>query len=355
MSVPLSVLDLSPVASGSSGAQALRNTLDLARHAERLGYHRYWLAEHHNLPSVASSAPEIMIGQVARETTTIRVGSGGIMLPNHSPLKVAEWFRVLEGLFPGRIDLGIGRAPGTDQITALALRRSRDAIAVDDFPQQLAEMLAYNGDDFPDNHPFKSISAVPVDVDLPPIFLLGSSDYSAHYAAAVGFGFAFAHHINPRDAVTVMRAYREGFTPSEYLDAPWAILGISVICADTEQRAAELRRSVDLSFLRLQSGKRAPLPSPEEAAAYEFSPAEQAQVEANRNRFIAGDPATVKARIEELVERSAADEVMITTNIHDHAERVHSYELLAEAFGLQPPAQPLPQTSSAGTWEEGRR
>ncbi|HUG16754.1 MAG TPA: LLM class flavin-dependent oxidoreductase [Thermomicrobiales bacterium] len=338
MTRPLSVLDLSPVGSGSTGAQALNNTLDLARHAERLGYHRYWLAEHHNLPSVASSAPEIMIGQVARETSTIRVGSGGIMLPNHSPLKVAEWFRVLEGLFPGRIDLGIGRAPGTDQITALALRRSRDAIAVDDFPQQLAEMLAYNTDSFPDGHPFKTISAVPVDVSLPPIFLLGSSDYSAHYAAAVGFGFAFAHHINPRDAVAVMRAYREQFTASEYLSAPWAILGVSVICAETEERAAALGRSVDLSFLRLQSGKRAPLPSPEEAAAHEFTPAEQAQALANRDRFIVGSPATVKARIEQLAEQCAADEVMITTNIHDHAERVRSYELLAETFGLEPVA-----------------
>lgn len=336
MPLPVSVLDLSPVGSGSTGAQALNNTLDLARHAERLGFSRYWLAEHHNLPSVASSAPEIMIGQVARETSTIRVGSGGIMLPNHSPLKVAEWFRVLEALFPGRIDLGIGRAPGTDQITALALRRSRDAMAADDFPQQLAEMLAYNSDDFPDGHPFKTISAVPVDVDMPPIFLLGSSGYSAHYAAAVGFGFAFAHHINPHDAVAVMRAYREQFTPSEHLDKPWAILGLSVICADTEERAAELGRSVDLSFLRLQANKRGPLPSPEEAAAYQFTPAEQTQALANRNRFIVGAPATVKARIDELVEQCAADEIMVTTNIHSHAERVHSYELLAEMYDLTP-------------------
>jgi luciferase family oxidoreductase group 1 len=334
MTLHLSVLDLSPVPSGTSGSEALRNTLDLARHAERLGYRRYWLAEHHNLPSVASSAPEIMIGQVARETEHIRVGSGGIMLPNHSPLKVAEWFRVLEALFPGRIDLGIGRAPGTDQLTALALRRSRESLVVDDFPSQLAELLAYTDGSFPENHPFRAISAVPVDAPLPPIFLLGSSDYSAHYAAAIGVGFAFAHHINPHDAVTVMQAYRAQFQPSEALSEPWSILGMAVLCAETDERAEELAASLDLSFLRLQQNRRGPLPSPEEARNYPYTPEERIQVQTNRTRFTIGSPETVKAAVIALAEQCAADEVMITTNVHSHADRVRSYELLAEAFGL---------------------
>ena len=199
MALPLSVLDLSPVPAGSTSGQALRNTIDLAHLADRLGYTRYWLAEHHNFPGIASSAPEILIERVATETTHLRVGSGGIMLPNHAPLKVAETFRVLEALHPGRIDLGIGRAPGTDTRTALALRRSRAALGADDFPEQLAELLAFSSGHFPAGHPFESVIAVPTDVDLPPIWLLGSSDYSAQAAAALGLGYAHAHHINPAE------------------------------------------------------------------------------------------------------------------------------------------------------------
>jgi luciferase family oxidoreductase group 1 len=334
VSLPLSVLDLTPVPSGSTGAEALENTLDLARHAERLGYSRVWLAEHHNLPSVASSAPEIMIGQIGRETSTIRIGSGGIMLPNHAPLKVVEWFRVLEGLFPGRVDLGIGRAPGTDQMTALALRRSREAVVGDDFPAQLAELLAYDTGAFPENHPFRSIIAMPQDIPLPPIFLLGSSGYSGHYAAAIGVGFAFAHHINNRDAAEVMKTYRENFQPSEKLARPHAILATSVLCAETDEEAEKLAASIDLSFLRIQRNERAPLPSLEEAAAYQPTLEEQARIRANRARFTIGSPETVKARILELAEETQADEVMLTTSIHSHAARVRSYELIAEAFGL---------------------
>src|SRR4051812_45245844 len=215
MAFPLSVLDLSPIGTGSSASEALRNTIDLARLADRLGFTRYWLAEHHNMPGIACSAPEVVIGAVARETERLRVGSGGIMLPNHTPLKVAETFRVLAALHPGRIDLGIGRAPGTDQLTALALRRSREALTADDFPAQLGELLAFASDTFPEGHPFRAVHAVPDEVPLPPIWLLGSSDYSAQVAAMIGVGFAFARHISPDGAAEAMRLYREQFTPSE--------------------------------------------------------------------------------------------------------------------------------------------
>jgi len=309
MAIPLSVLDLSPVATGSSSGQALRNTLELARLADRLGYTRYWLAEHHNMPGVASSAPEIVIGHVADETSRIRVGSGGIMLPNHSPLKVAETFRVLEALHPGRIDLGIGRAPGTDQVTALALRRSRGSLGADDFPQQLNELFAF-------------------------AWLLGSSDYSSRAAAVLGLGFAFAHHINPDGAITAMREYREAFTPSAYLQTPHAILTISAICADTDAIAAELATSVELTMLRLRSGRPGLLPSPAEAAAYPYTAAERFQVQAYRSHLIAGAPAKLFEKIGELARESEADEVMVTTIVHNQHARLHSYELLAEQFGL---------------------
>jgi luciferase family oxidoreductase group 1 len=332
--LPLSVLDLSPIGTGSTASEALRNTIDLARLADRLGYTRYWLAEHHNMPGVASSAPEIVIGAVARETAHLRVGSGGIMLPNHTPLKVVETFRVLEALYPGRIDLGIGRAPGTDQLTALALRRSREALTADDFPAQLGELLAFAADQFPADHPFRAVRAVPVDVALPPIWLLGSSDYSAQVAAAIGVGFAFARHINPDGALEAMRAYREQFTPSEALPEPKTILTVSVICADTDERADMLASSSALSFLRLRGGQPGLLPSPEEAAAYPYTPMERMQMETARTRHIIGAPATVRARLDELIAQTNADELMVTAMIHSHAERLHSYALLAEMFGL---------------------
>lgn len=334
--IPLSVLDLSPVGSGSTATQALRNTLDLARLAERLGFTRYWLAEHHNMPGIACPAPEVVIAAVARETTHLRVGSGGIMLPNHTPLKVAETFKVLEALYPGRIDLGIGRAPGTDQMTALALRRSREAMSAEDFPAQLAELLAFADDHFPDNHPFRSVRAVPVDVPLPPIWLLGSSDYSAQVSAAIGVGFAFARHISPHGAAEAMRLYREHFTPSDYLGAPRTILATSVLCAETDAEAEELAASVDLSFLRLLSGRPGPLPSPAEALAYHYTDAERVQVQSRRTHHIIGGPATVRARLTELLARTEADELMVTSMIHDHQARLRSYELLAEIFGLRP-------------------
>lgn len=334
MTLPLSVLDLSPVASGSTSPEALRNTIDLARLADRLGYTRFWLAEHHNMPGVASSAPEILIGHVASATTHIRVGSGGIMLPNHTPLKVVETFRVLEALHPGRIDLGIGRAPGTDHVTALALRRSREALGAADFPAQLAEVLAFSRDQFPDGHLFQTVTAVPNDVALPPIWLLGSSDFSALAAADQGMGFAFAHHINPEYAVPAMRAYREHFRPAAHLPEPRAILTVSVICADTDAEAEGLASSMDLAFLRLRSGRPGLLPSPAEARAYPYSAAERAQIQAYRPHRTVGSPETVERRLRTLADQTSADELMIMTMIHRHEDRLRSYELLAERFGL---------------------
>ncbi len=339
MAFPLSVLDLSPVDSGSTGAQALRNTIDLARHADQLGYKRYWLAEHHNTTSLVSSAPEIMIGHVADATTHIRVGSGGIMLPNHAPLKVAETFRVLEALHPGRIDLGIGRAPGTDRITAFALRRSEEALGADEFPELLAELLAFTGGEFPERHPFRSVKATPDDIDLPPIWLLGSSGYSAQAAAQLGLGFAFAHHINPAAALPAIQLYRDNFTPSSYLQEPHIILATSVICADTDEQAEYLASSMRLAWARMQSGKSAPIPSPEEASAYHYNPLELAHMQAYRARQTLGSPATVKTRLLELIEQTGANELMITTLIYGYENRVRSYELLAEAFELQSPTE----------------
>src|SRR6201981_1749909 len=234
----LSVLDLSPVSAGSTAPQALRNTVDLARLTDELGYTRFWLAELHNTRLIASSVPELMIGHVANATKRIRVGSGGVMLPNHSPLHVAEAFRVLEALHPGRIDLGLGRAPGTDTVTALALRRSRQAVFSDEFPQQLDELLGFVSDDFVEEHPFRDVKAMPADVGTPETWLVGSRDFSAQLAAKLGLGFAFAHHIQPSPAITALRMYREYFRPSKYFAEPKALAAVSVVCASASGRAA---------------------------------------------------------------------------------------------------------------------
>jgi len=335
MAFPLSILDLSPIDAGSSGRQALQNTIQLARRADELGYTRYWLAEHHNSSSIASSTPEILIESIARETTRIRVGSGGIMLPNHTALKVAETFHVLEALHPGRIDLGIGRAPGTDQVTAYALRRSAETMGADDFPEQLAEMFAFSTGSFPEGHMFQTISASPRDVELPPVWLLGSSGYSAQLAAQLGLSFAFAFHINPHDAVQAMTMYRKSFTPSAQLKQPQAIITASIVCAETDERAEELASTVDLAMVRIISGRSAPLASPEEALAYPFTAGERLQIRNARTRMIIGSPATVKTRINMLVEQTGASEAMLTTLVYGHENRVRSYEMLAEVFELQ--------------------
>ncbi|HET6222884.1 MAG TPA: LLM class flavin-dependent oxidoreductase [Dongiaceae bacterium] len=333
--VPLSILDLSPVAAGSSGAVALRNSLDLARLADTLGFTRYWVAEHHNLPSIASSAPDIMIGQIAAATARIRVGSGGVMLPNHAPLMVAERFKVLEALFPGRIDLGLGRAPGTDPVTSYALRRRQDAGGDDDFLERFQELVLFESNAFPQGHPFRSVRAMPQDVALPPIWLLGSSGYSAQLAAMVGAGFAFAHHFADHDAAAAMLSYRDQFRPSPARSSPYAIFACAVVCADSDAEAERLASTIDLNFVRRSRGEYLPLASPEEAAVYSYAPAERGLIARNRRRLFVGAQDKVRAELAAMIAATKADEVMITTMLYDHAARRHSYELLADAFGLR--------------------
>ena len=329
--VPLSVLDLSPIPSGRPASSALHDTIALARAAESYGYHRYWLAEHHNIASVASSAPMVMIATVAAHTSTIRVGSGGIMLPNHAPLAVAESFRVLEGLHPGRIDLGLGRAPGTDQLTAYALRRAR--VDADEFPQQYAELLAYV-DGFPDEHPFRPVSAIPDDVPLPPVWILGSSLYGGSAAAAFGTGFAFAGHFGSADPAEAVALYRDRFEPSPRLAEPRVILGVAAIAAETEERAEALAKANDLAMVRLMQNQPQPVPTPEEAAAHAWTE-QELELAAKRRRFISvGTPEQVRDDLERRRRDAGADELVITTQVHDPAERRRSYELVADAYRL---------------------
>ncbi len=335
----LSILDVSPVVAGSSEGDALRETIELAKHAERLGYSRYWLAEHHGGAMVASSSPELMIGAIAGATDSIRVGSGGVMLPNHSPLRVAEQFKVLAALHPDRIDLGIGRAPGTDQMTAYALRRSREAMVADDLPQQLDELLAFAGSrPWPETHPFSHVKAAPFEVPLPPIYLLGSSEYSAQLAAERGLPFAFAAHINPTLAVEALRLYRATFQPSEELAQPLSILGHAVVCAAEEDEAWRIAAPARVAFRRLRSGQATPLPTLAEALAEEEG--RPRRPPAPTDQTIVGTPAQVRDRLEELRSLGGADELILMTNTHDFADRVRSYELLASEYRLGADADP---------------
>jgi luciferase family oxidoreductase group 1 len=332
--IPLSVLDLSPVTTATPGSAALHNSLDLARLADSLGYARYWLAEHHNLASIASSAPEIMIGQVAAATRQIRVGSGGVMLVNHAPLMVAERFKVLEALFPGRIDLGLGRAPGTDPVTSYALRRRQEAREGDEFLERFQELILLERGGFPENHPFRGVHAMPADVALPPVWLLGSSGYSAELAAAVGVGFAFAHHFAEHNAESAMLSYRAHFKPSAALREPYAILATAAIAADSDAEAERIAASADLNFVRRAKGEYLPLVSPEEAAAYPYTPVDRDRIARHRERLVVGSVESVNGRLLSLIEATQADELMITTMTYDHAARRRSYELLAQAFAV---------------------
>jgi luciferase family oxidoreductase group 1 len=332
--IPLSILDLSVVTTGTKPAAALRNSIDLAEHADRLGYVRYWLAEHHNLASVASPAPDLMIGQIAAATQHIRVGSGGVMLPNHAPLMVAERFKMLEALFPGRIDLGLGRAPGTDQATAHALRRRLEVREGDDFLERLHELTLWETRDFPPGHPYNNVIAMPDDVPLPPIWLLGSSDYSAELSAQIGMGFAFAHHFATHDAVEALTHYRRAFTPSRWRAKPHGILAVAVVSADTDAEAERLAASMDLNRLRRDRGQYSPLPSVEEALAYPYTDGERASIARNRSKLFVGSPATVMAKLQPMIAASQADELMVITAVYDHEARKKSYSLLADAFGL---------------------
>jgi luciferase family oxidoreductase group 1 len=335
--VPVSVLDLAPVVTGASTAVALRNTLELARHVERLGYHRYWVAEHHNMPGIASSSPAVLIGHIADATSRIRVGSGGVMLPNHTPLVVAEQFGMLEALHEGRIDLGIGRAPGTDPATARALRRSPGPLSADDFPDQLLDLVSFFTGSFPEEHPLRTIRAVPAAGNIPSIWLLGSSGFSAQVAGMLGLPFAFAHHFSAANTLPALELYRSSFRPSEALDRPYALVAVSVICADTADRAQELARPSRLSFVRLRTGQPSTLPTPEEAAAHEFTPEEELLLERHRASNVIGDPEQVQEGLTLLLEATAADELMVTTNTYDFADRLRSYELVADLLRLTAP------------------
>jgi len=332
--IPLSVLDLSPVSAGSTGAQALHNSLDLAQLADRLGFTRYWVAEHHNLPAIASSAPDIMIGQIAAVTQRMRVGSGGVMLPNHAPLMVAERFKVLEALFPGRIDLGLGRAPGTDPATSYMLRRRQGISEEDDFLERFNELMLIETRGFPAGHPFHNVRAMPAEVTLPPIFLLGSSDYSAQLAGQIGAAYSFAHHFANFDAGEAMRLYRDNFRPSPAHAEPYAILATHVVCADSDAEAERLAKTVELNFVRRAKGEYLPLASPEEAGSYDYTPVDKARIAQSRARLAVGAPETVKARLAPLIAATQADELMVTSMIFDHAARKRSYELLAEVYGI---------------------
>ncbi len=332
--IPLSVLDLSVVTTGTKPAAALRNSIDLARHVDGLGYVRYWLAEHHNLASVASPAPDLMIGQIAAVTKNIRVGSGGVMLPNHAPLMVAERFKMLEALFPGRIDLGLGRAPGTDGATAHALRSRLDRREGDDFLERLQELILWETRGFPPGHPYNNVVAMPDDVPLPPIWLLGSSDYSSELAAQVGMGFAFAHHFASYDAVAAMTNYHAHFKrEGGWTTTPHGILAVAAVSAETDAEAEKLASSMDLNRLRRDRGQFLPLPSVEEALAYPYSDAERLSVARNRERLFVGSPATVMSKLKPMLDAAKPDELMIITAVYDHDARKKSYSLLADAFG----------------------
>ncbi|SFO80956.1 luciferase family oxidoreductase, group 1 [Amycolatopsis arida] len=322
--VPLSVLDLAPISQGMDAATAFHNTLDLARHAEALGYHRYWLAEHHNMPGIASAATVVLIGQVAAATERIRVGSGGVMLPNHAPLVVAEQFGTLEALYPGRIDLGIGRAPGTDQRTALALRGSAAALAAREFPQQLTELIDYFEPD-----ETRAVRAPVAEGRRPPVWLLGSSGFSAQLAGMLGLPFSFAHHFSARSTESALRTYRQAFRPSATLAEPRVLLGVAVICAETDERARWLAGPSELAFLSLRHGRPIPLPSPEDAAAYPYTELDREFLAERASSSVVGSPKIVRTELERLLADTGADELVVTTMVHDHADRRRSYELLA--------------------------
>jgi luciferase family oxidoreductase group 1 len=330
--LPLSVLDLAPVGVGSDVSTALSSTVDLARHTERLGYRRFWVAEHHNMPGIASSAPAVLLAHVAAATSTIRIGSGGVMLPNHAPLVVAEQFGMLEALHPGRVDLGLGRAPGTDPVTAQALRRRADALSADEFPEQLTELIAYFT-----GPSARGVTAVPGEGNSPDVWLLGSSGYSAQVAGLLGLPFAFAHHFSAVNTLPALALYREHFRPSARLAEPYALVCASVLAAEDDERARYLAGPGALSFLRLRQNHPGRVPTPEEAAAYPYNEVERAFVADRLGSQIIGGPDTVRAGIEALVERTQADELMVTTLVHDPADRLRSFELVADLAALRAP------------------
>ncbi|MEU4348684.1 LLM class flavin-dependent oxidoreductase [Streptomyces sp. NPDC023838] len=351
--VPLSVLDLVTVGSGYTANTALRTSVEIAKLAERRGFTRHWVAEHHSMPGVASSSPAVILAHLAAHTDRIRLGSGGVMLPNHAPLVIAEQFGTLEALAPGRIDLGLGRAPGTDGATAAALRRTdplnegamgsplleRSREPGEEFPQQLAELTRFLDDDFPDGHPYAKIHAVPGPVQgptgRPPIWLLGSSGFSARLAGVLGLPFAFAHHFSAANTVPALDLYRESFRPSAVLDTPYALIGVSALAADTEEEARRQTLTNALSMVRLRTGRPGLVPTPEEAAAYSFSPLEREFVDGWLANVVSGTAEQVRDGLDALQKRTGADELMLTANAHGPQARLRSYELIADAYGAR--------------------
>ncbi len=324
-SIPLSVLDLSPIIQGGDVALALKNSLDLARHTERWGYRRYWVAEHHNMPGIASAATSVVIGHIAGGTSTIRVGAGGIMLPNHAPLVIAEQFGTLAALFPGRIDLGVGRAPGTDQRTALALRRTLQG-DIDDFPKDVLELIAY----MDDPKPGQPVRAIPGQGSKVPVWMLGSSTYGAQLAAALGLPYAFASHFAPEQLTQALELYRGQFRPSPFLDKPYVMLGINVVAANTDAEAKFLFTSLQQAFVNLRTGNPGPLPPPiADINSIFFDPRVETILRSVLSLAQVGSPETVKAGVEAFIARYQPDELMVTGQIFDHAARLRSYEILS--------------------------
>jgi luciferase family oxidoreductase group 1 len=323
MPIPLSVLDLAPIVEGADAARALRNSLDLARHAERWGYHRFWLAEHHGMPGVASAATSVVIGHVAAGTSTIRVGAGGIMLPNHAPLVIAEQFGTLASLFPGRIDLGLGRAPGSDPATLRALRRSPGA--ADSFPQDVGELMGW----FRAASPEQMVRAVPgAGLDVP-IWILGSSLFGAELAAALGLPYAFASHFAPAAMTEALELYRSRFQPSQQLARPYVMLGVNVFAAETDADAARLYTSLQQAFIALRRGRPGPLPPPDEGLEERLAPGDRLLIHQMLSCTVVGAPDTVRRGLAEFAERTGADELMLASQIYDHAARLRSYEIVA--------------------------
>ena len=333
----ISVLDQSPVRAGTAPSDAVHESIELARLTDRLGFHRYWVAEHHSADGLAGSVPEILITRLAAETRSIRVGSGGVMLPHYAPLKVAETFRMLETLYPGRIDLGIGRAPGSDRETAEALAYTRGPIAIEYFPRQVQDLIDWMTGALESDHPFRNVKAQPAGPGVPPVWMLGSSDQSAQVAAHFGTAFSFAHFIT-EGGEPVVEMYKRRFQPSTALGEPQANIGVFVIAADTEEEARYHAASRDLWRVRLDQGVIGPIPPPEEALDHDYSEAERERAAFHRRRNIVGTPDQVREKLDALLARYGVDEAVVVTITHDHRARLRSYELLAQVYDLAPQA-----------------